>query len=125
MFTKLRLGNFVFWLALALSLSSLPGCHGKEPRKSDAELGLTAQQSAGRAVFDTYCLRCHEAYSNDAEHGPTLKGVFRKPFLPSGMPANDDRLTDLILHGRSQMPGFGQVMTEGQVTNLIVYLHTL
>jgi mono/diheme cytochrome c family protein len=97
-----------------------------ERRKSDAELGLTAQQSAGRKLYDNYCDRCHEPYSRRDKKGPSLKGVFQKQYLPvSGMPANDDRVGDIILYGRSKMPGFGQALTQQQVQDLLVYLHTL
>jgi mono/diheme cytochrome c family protein len=97
-----------------------------ERRKSDTELGLTPQQAAGRKVYDNYCDRCHEPYSRRDKKGPSLKGVFKKQFLPvSGMPANDDRVGDIILYGRSKMPAFGQALTQQQVQDLLVYLHTL
>jgi mono/diheme cytochrome c family protein len=97
-----------------------------ERRKSDAELGLTAQQSAGRKVYDNYCDRCHEPYSRRDKKGPSLKGVFQKQFLAvSGMPANDARVGDIILYGRSKMPGFGQALNQQQVQDLLAYLHTL
>lgn len=97
-----------------------------ERRKSDAELGLTPQQAAGRKVYDNYCDRCHEPYSRRDKKGPSLKGVFQKQYLPvSGMPANDDRMSDIVLYGRSKMPGFGQVLNPQQVQDLLAYLHTL
>ena len=97
-----------------------------ERRKSDAELGLTSQQAAGRKVYDNYCDRCHEPYSRRDKKGPSLSGVFKKQYLPiSGMPANDDRMSDIVLYGRSKMPGFGQVLNQQQVQDLLAYLHTL
>jgi len=97
-----------------------------ERRKSDAELGLTPQQAAGRKVYDNYCARCHEPYSRRDKKGPSLKGVFLKQYLPvSGMPANDDRMSDIVVYGRSKMPGFGQVLSQQQVRDLLAYLHTL
>jgi mono/diheme cytochrome c family protein len=95
-------------------------------RKSDAELGLNSQQAAGRRVYDQYCDRCHEPYSSRDKKGRSLKGVFKKQFLPqSGMPANDERVGELIQSGRNIMPAFGQVMSPDQVQNLLAYLHTL
>jgi mono/diheme cytochrome c family protein len=41
------------------------------------------------------------------------------------MPANDDRMSDIVLYGRSKMPGFGQVLNQQQVQDLLAYLHTL
>ena len=112
-------------LGLSVLLFVLSGCE-VERRKSDAELGLTPQQSAGRKVYDNYCDRCHEPYSSHDKKGPSLKGVFKKQFLPvSGMPANDDRVGEIIRYGRSKMPGFGEALTQQQVQDLLVYLHTL
>src|SRR5437868_9346334 len=89
-----------------------------ERRKSDAELGLTPQQATGRRVFDNYCARCHEAYSSKDLQGPTLKGLFKKPYMPSGIPANDDRVTDEIRFGRAKMPGFDRALNQQQINNL-------
>ncbi|MGH9644715.1 MAG: c-type cytochrome [Terriglobales bacterium] len=97
-----------------------------ERRKSDAELGLNAQQAVGRKLYDNYCDRCHEPYSSRGKKGPSLKGVFKRQYLElSGLPANDDRVFDIVKYGRSKMEGFGQVMTDQQIKDLIAYLHTL
>jgi len=112
------------WLAI-LALVTLAGCD-VERRKSDAELGLNPQQAAGRKLYDNYCDRCHEPYSSHGKKGPSLKGVFKRQYLSqSGLPANDERTTDIIKYGRAKMEGFGQVMTEQQIKDLLAYLHTL
>src|ERR1700692_4226696 len=102
-------------------------CHSDvQRRKGDAELGLTPQQASGRRLYDQYCDRCHEAYSSRDKKGRSLQGLFKKQFLPqSGMPANDDRVGEMITTGRNMMPGFGQVMSQQQVQDLLAYLHTL
>jgi mono/diheme cytochrome c family protein len=101
------------------------GCH-VERRKSNAELGLNPQQAAGRAIYDAHCDRCHEPYSTEGKQGPGLKHLFRNQYLrESGLPANDDRVREIILYGRAKMPAFGQVLTDQQVQDLLVYLHTL
>ena len=108
-----------------LALVALAGCD-VERRKSDAELSLNPQQAAGRRVYDNYCDRCHEPYSSRGRKGPSLKGVFRQQYLSqSGLPASDERMTDIIKYGRAKMEGFGQVMTEQQIKDLLAYLHTL
>lgn len=108
-----------------LALILLTACK-VERRKSDAELGLTPQQADGRHIYDQYCDRCHSPYSSRGRQGPSLKGVFKKPYLSmSGMPANDDRVRDVIMLGRNKMEGFGNILTPEQVSNLIAYLHTL
>jgi mono/diheme cytochrome c family protein len=118
-------------LKFALSICSLvatlflPACD-VELRKSDAELGLNPQQAAGRRTYDQYCDRCHAPYSSRGKKGPSMKGVFRKPFLSeSGLPANNDRVVDIVRYGRNNMPAFGPVLNQQQMEDLMAYLHTL
>ena len=97
-----------------------------ERRKSDSELGLNPQQAAGRKVFDAECARCHEPYSTRGKKGPGLKGMFQRKYLPlSGLPANDDRVSDIIRLGRNEMPGYSQKLDAQQLQDLLAYLHTL
>jgi mono/diheme cytochrome c family protein len=101
------------------------GCE-VERRKSDAELGLDPQQAAGRRLYDQYCDRCHEPYSSRDKKGPGMKAIFKKPYMPaSGLPANDERAGEIIMYGRAKMQGFGQVLTQQQLKDLLVYMHTL
>jgi cytochrome c len=97
-----------------------------EKRKSDAELGLNAEQAAGRKIYDDRCDRCHEPYSTRGKKGPGLKGVFQDKYLPlSGLPANDERITDIIRLGRKEMPGYAQTLSQKDIEELLAYLHTL
>jgi mono/diheme cytochrome c family protein len=117
---------FSLYCGVSLSLLLALFACAPERRKSDAELGLNPQQSAGRKVYDAYCDRCHEPYSSRGKQGPSLKGTFKKQYLPlSGLPANDDRVTEIVKFGRSKMPGYGQVLSQQQIDDLLVYLHTL
>jgi mono/diheme cytochrome c family protein len=112
-------------LVLAVFITVIAGCD-VERRKSDAELGLNPQQAAGRRVYDNYCDRCHAPYSSRGRQGPSMKGIFKRQFLPeSGMPANDDRVSDVVRFGRDKMPAYGQVLNQQQITDLLAYLHTL
>lgn len=100
------------------------GC-GNDRVKTNAELGLNQQQAEGRATFDRYCSPCHDAYSTSGKKGPGLKGLFRKQYLPSGLPANDRFVMQTIGGGRGMMPEFGDSLTPDQMNALIAYLHTL
>ena len=112
-------------LVACLALAALVGCD-VERRKSDAELGLSPQQAAGRKIYDNYCDRCHRPYSTRGKKGPGLKGVFQNKFLPqTGLPANDERVTDIIRNGRPDMPGYSQVLTSENMQDLLAYMHTL
>ena len=120
---KLRLAG---WLCSALAgILLLAGCNA-EIRKSDAELGLNEQQSAGRRIYDRHCDQCHEPYSTSGKKGPGFKGIFKKQYLSeSGLPANDERVGEIIKFGRSKMPGFGQTLDQQQIQDLLAYMHTL
>jgi mono/diheme cytochrome c family protein len=108
-----------------LALFVLSACD-VERRKSDTELGLNPQQSAGRRIYDADCDRCHEPYSTHGKKGPGLKGVFQNKYLPlSGLPANDERVADIIRLGRHEMPGYSQTLSAQDIQDLLAYMHTL
>ena len=112
-------------LTALLTLTVLAACD-VERRKSDAELGLNPQQAAGRKIYDNHCDRCHRPYSTKGKKGPGLKGVFQNKFLPqTGLPANDERVTDIIRNGRPDMPGYSQVLSSQDIQDLLAYMHTL
>ncbi len=124
-----RQGGRGRWLAVAticaLGLAITCGCN-VERRKSDAELGLNPQQAEGRKIYDQYCDRCHEPYSTRGKKGPGLKGVFQHKYLRlSGLPATDERVTDIIRLGRNEMPAYSQTLNQQQIDDLLAYLHTL
>jgi mono/diheme cytochrome c family protein len=117
--------SFLISLALTLALASIVACD-VERRKSDAELGLDAQQAAGRKIYDAECARCHEPYSTRGKKGPGLKGMFQNKYLSlSGLPANDERVSDIIRMGRKEMPGYSQKLNAQDLQDLLAYLHTL
>ena len=112
-------------VVMAVGLLGLAACD-VELRKSDAELGLNPQQAVGRRVYDQHCQRCHEAYSSRSKKADSLQGIFKRPFLrKSGLPANDERVAEIVRSGRTVMPAFGQVLTDQQIQDLLAYLHTL
>ena len=119
------IGKFLVIAAALLGLLLFTGCD-IERRKSDAELGLNPQQANGRKIYDNYCDRCHRPYSTKGKKGPGLKDVFKNKYLPqTGLPANDERVTDIIRNGRPDMPGYGQVLSSQDLQDLLAYMHTL
>jgi mono/diheme cytochrome c family protein len=114
----------MFLLAAFTAMLAIFGCTA-ERRKSDAELGLNPTQAMGRHVFDANCARCHEPYSSRGLHGPSLHDLYKKQYLPSGMPANDERITEVITRGRAKMPAFGATISSDQIDALLTYLKTL
>jgi mono/diheme cytochrome c family protein len=120
-----RAGIFFRGLLVLLAAAMISACD-LQRRKSDAELGLNSQQSAGRKTYDSQCDRCHEPYSSRGKKGPPLKGVFQHKYLSlSGLPANDERVADIIRLGRNEMPGYSQTLNSQDIQDLLAYLHTL
>ena len=124
-----RAADHLSWIGAALAaclvLAGLAACD-VERRKSDAELGLNPQQAAGRKIYDNYCDRCHRPDSTKGKKGPGLKGLFQHQYLPqTGLPANDDRVSDIIRNGRPDMTGYSQVLNAQDMQDLLAYLHTL
>ena len=114
-------GAIIVWGMLLIFVA---GC-GEPAPKSDAELGLNAQQSNGRRVFERDCAACHSAYSSSGSKGPSLQHLFRKQFLPSGLPANDRFVEQTIVGGRNMMPPMGEAISQQELDDLMAYLHTL
>ena len=109
---------------IAIIVFSASGClPNLPPSKPLSE--LTPQEASGYKVFQSHCARCHRANSQDGLKGPGLQGLYKQKYLPSGAPANDDRVTSAILHGRGMMPSFANDVDEQQLQDLLAYLHTL
>jgi mono/diheme cytochrome c family protein len=105
-----------------ISVLVLTGCTKKEEAQSRP---LTAQEERGERLYRAACAGCHRANSTDPLNGPGMKGLFKKQFTPSGMPANDERVTEVIKRGKRMMPGFGQLYDDRQIADLVAYLKTL
>ena len=123
--SMLNVRRLVLLTAISLTAIMVLGACDVEPRKTDAELGLNPKQAAGRRVYDSRCAECHFAYSKANLKGPSLNGLFKKQFMKNGIPANDERVTDIILLGRAKMPAFQNKLTQQQLDDLLAYLHTL
>ena len=101
----------------------LAGCRSTPPPKPLDQ--LTATEQAGHAVYVERCSLCHYDRQAGALHGPSLLGLYKKPYLPSGAPANDERVSATIVHGRNNMPAQGANLTDEDLSQLLAYLHTL
>lgn len=104
---------------------ALAACQQDKSSWSDAQLGLTPQQARGRRAYQARCANCHEAYLDRPRNGPSMKDLYKRKYLPSGAPSNDDRVRDAILLGRPYMPGYRGVMSQQELEDLMAYLRTL
>ena len=108
----------------ACMLATATGCQNSLP-PSKPLAQLTPTEQSGRGVFQARCAVCHYPTSIRPLHGPGLQGLYKRPYLPSGAPANDDRISSTILHGRNNMPALGNQIDDQQLADLLAYLHTL
>ena len=95
----------------------MTGCHAAAP--------LTAQEVEGKHLYDVRCAHCHE--ENDLalkKVPPDLHAVFTKATLPSGAPATDAQVRNVVLAGKGMMPSFNGRFDEAQMAALLAYLHT-
>jgi mono/diheme cytochrome c family protein len=54
-----------------------------------------------------------------------LCGYRQRPYLTSGMAANDAKVRSVILRGWGMMPPMGNTMSDQEFEELMAYLHTL
>ena len=116
---KLPLGAGLGLVLIGLSLS---GCHSTPPPTPLNQ--LSAVQVQGYNVFQTHCAVCHNERVNEVKHGPALVGIFKKQSLPSGAPANEERVSRTVLHGRGMMPAQPNLDPD-DLAALLAYLHTV
>ncbi len=119
-----RTGLAAAFVAVSMAAVVVAGCNSS-PGPSKPISQLTAQEARGHATYQQYCATCHYANQTGDLHGPSLFAMYRKKYLPSGAPANDQRVTPVILRGRNMMPGYGNDLNDQQLQDLLAYLHTL
>jgi mono/diheme cytochrome c family protein len=113
----------IFSGLLVSVLVGMAGCKSVAPPTPLGE--LNGQQARGHAVYQAHCQVCHYDRKNAPLNGPPMIGVFKKQYLPSGAPANDERVTATIVQGRNLMPAQGNRMDAQDLDDLLAYLHTL
>lgn len=110
-------------VASAAVVLLLAGCH--HAPKSNPLSRLTPTEMQGHEIFQQNCSVYHYANSTQLLKGSGLQGLLQKPYLPSGAPANDQRVRSTINHGRKIMPPFANVLSDQQLNDLLAYLHTV
>jgi mono/diheme cytochrome c family protein len=111
------------FLGIAMTIAGVAGCTKLPPPTPLAE--LNPQQTRGYQEYQAHCAQCHNDRTNDPLNGQSLRGIFKKQYLDSGAPANDERVMDAIMYGRPMMPALGSTMTPQERADLLAYLHTL
>lgn len=96
-------------------------------------LALAAGPKAGAAKGDAakgketfeQCAVCHNVDTDEKKMGPSLKGLFKRKTLVTGKPVNDENVLAQINNGGNGMPGYADMLSADEKTNLLAYLHTL
>ena len=109
-------------LLMSVVCTALMGCKTVPPPKPLDQ--LTPQEHAGYVAYQQNCAQCHYERETGSLHGPSLLGVYKMQYLPSGAPANDERVTSTVLHGHGLMPAQPNIDTQ-DLDDLLAYLHTL
>jgi mono/diheme cytochrome c family protein len=116
------LGIFSLAIGLVSALvSALSGCRSLPPSKPESQ--FTVEEARGARVYQLKCARCHYPTTTHSLNGPGLQAITKIKAMPSGAPPTDERLTNVILHGRGMMPS--TQLTDDQLSDLLAYLHTL
>lgn len=110
-------------ILLATFALSLAGCKSTPPPTPLSE--LNAQQMRGHGIFQTQCAICHYDRKSGPLNGPSMLGLFKRPALPSGAAATEERVMATINQGRGMMPPMGAKLDPGDMEDLIAYLRTL
>ncbi len=118
----MRLWKYSCCLAMAILPVAMCACNSPDSSQA-APLSPAAQR--GSALYQTRCAACHDAdHPELLKQPPKLDGLFKKATLPSGAPANDAEIRDVIVHGRATMPAFDQTIEDTDVDDLVQFLHT-
>jgi cytochrome c2 len=79
----------------------------------------------GKALYETKCHFCHDAYSNNAGVGPGHRAILKNPLLPvSKKPATPDNIANQLRHPYKDMPSFSY-LSDNEIQNIIAFLNTL
>jgi len=117
----MRFSTFLAYLIMSICVIGFAACRSLPPSKPASE--FTPQEARGAAVYQAKCARCHYPTTTSSLHGPGLQALTKLKSMPSGAPPTDERLTDVILHGRGMMPS--TQISDDQLQDLLAYLHTL
>ncbi len=101
----------LIWMA-GVAFFSVLGFGGDKNTQSSASI------KRGDLLFHQLCVSCHNKQpGDDYPFGPpNLYDVLRRKEITSS------QASEVIRHGRAQMPPFGSRITDGQISDLIGYL---
>lgn len=76
----------------------------------------------GEVIYAYKCWMCHNPYAQDG--GPSLKNLYERPHLMSGVPVNDETVAAKIKEGGPLMPAGRTTMSDSEMADLVAYLRS-
>ena len=106
--------------AAALLLAVAAGCgSASSPEVGEGPDGIPDPGLvAGRAVFIDRCSSCHDADGSGTGDGPRLN----RGWLGQAYPNPGDAAA-VVSEGRDRMPGFGGLLTAGEINAVLRYIN--
>jgi len=117
----MRTSTFALCIVLTGCALVSAGCRSLPPSKPEAQ--FTPEEARGAQVYRVKCAKCHRPNDTRPLNGPGLQALTKVESMPSGAPPTDERMSNVILHGRNMMPA--TPLSDDQMNDLLAYLHTL
>ena len=89
---------------------------------------LTADQKAGRSIFQTRCAMCHVGQAPASEMATPAeqrRPATMGPLLSKASTANDAVVRQKIKDGSARMPGYKYTFNDAQVEQVIAFMKTV
>lgn len=80
-------------------------------------------QGSGADTFKSKCAMCHGA--DGMATGPAGKAMNVPPVTAAAYKASDADLISVTKNGKGKMPAFASKLSDGQIKDVITYMHTL
>jgi mono/diheme cytochrome c family protein len=89
--------------------------------KRDDAANAKTRIGEGEKVYQQRCIACHNKAAGDTSPfgAPNLHGIFKGPSAITSAEARE-----IIIKGKNTMPGWGTVLTPGEISSVIAYLRT-
>lgn len=108
------------WCLLLAGALAVPGAAAlAQTRGAPYAATPTVQAQDGEGVYREVCQACHMPEGRGAAGAAAYPALANNPNLEAaGYPLT------LVVQGRGAMPGFGRMLTDEQVANVVTYIRT-
>ncbi len=119
--------GMLFGASLAFAQAPAPAASNDLQRSAEVFTYSQAAKSGatrGEVIYYYKCWPCHNDYTRaSGSPAPTLKDIFKRATLVTGVPVNDENVINQIRNGSPQMPSFGTTLKDADIADLMAYLH--